>query len=266
MRQMIRPLLLMVLVLEISSCEALIYQTDVKLRTTPGDREIYFETVFLETPDGEMLAGWWVPAAPERAVVLYCHGNSGNISHSVDILDAFRKMGLSTFIFDYRGFGESTGKPSEKGLILDAETAWNFLIVQKSITPGKIILFGSSLGGAMASRLARLYCPAMLILESSFTSLDDVIKDSAPHWLPSEYLVSGMYVTKEYLKDVKCPVLIIHSKDDKLISVKHGMALYEAARGQKEFMVIRGPHGAGFTDDIAVHASRFDAFISKYLN
>jgi len=261
-----RPLLLTVLVLIISSCEALIYQTDGKLRCTPLDREIYFETVFLDTPDGEMIAGWWVPAEQERAVVLYCHGNSGNISHSVEIVDAFRKMGLSTFIFDYRGFGESTGKPSEKGFILDTEAAWNFLVEKKSVPPGKIILFGSSMGGAMASRLARLHCPAVLILESSFTSLNDVVKDSAPAWLPSEYFISGMYRTREYLKDVKCPVLIIHSKDDKLISVKHGMALYEAAQGQKEFIVIRGPHGAGFTEHIAFYAPKFDEFISKYLN
>lgn len=257
---------LLITALMVTSCETLIYQTDGKLRGTPWDRQIYYEAVFLEAPDGEMIAGWWVPARQERAVVLYCHGNSGNISHSVEIVDAFRKMGLSTFIFDYRGFGESTGKPSEKGFILDTEAAWNFLVEKKSVPPDKIILFGSSMGGAMASRLARLYSPALLILESSFTSLNDVVKEKAPAWLPSEYFISGMYHTREYVKDVKCPVLIIHSKDDKLISVRHGMELYEAAKGEKEFMVILGPHGAGFSDHIALYSAKFDKFISKYLN
>jgi alpha-beta hydrolase superfamily lysophospholipase len=250
----------------VSSCETLIYQTDGKIRCTPWDRAMDYETVFLDTPDGVMISGWWVPADRERAVVLYCHGNSGNISHSVDILDAFRKMGLSTFIFDYRGFGHSTGKPSESGFILDSETAWKFLVEQKSIAPERIILFGSSMGGAMASRLARKYHPALLILESSFTSLNDVVKDSAPAWFPSEHFVYGMYRTREYIKDVKCPVLIIHSKDDNLISVRHGMALYEAAKGEKDFMVIRGPHGAGFTDHIDFYTGKFSELISKYLN
>lgn len=257
---------LLILALMISSCETFIYQTDGRMRYTPWDRDIYYETVFLDTADGEMIAGWWVPALQERAVVLYCHGNSGNISHSVDIVKAFRKMGLSTFIFDYRGFGHSTGKPSERGLILDSEAAWKFLVEKKSVPREKIILFGSSMGGALASRLARLYNPGLLILESSFTSLNDVVKDSAPSWIPSEYFVYGMYRTREYVKDVKCPVLIIHSKDDTLISVRHGMALYEAAKTEKEFMVIRGPHGAGFTEHIDLYAAKFDEFISKYLN
>ncbi len=262
----IRCVFLLFLVLIVSSCEGLIYQTDGKIRCTPWDRAIYYETVFLDTPDGQMIAGWWVPAGQERAVVLYCHGNSGNISHSLDIVDAFRKMGLSTFIFDYRGFGHSTGKPSERGFILDSEAAWKFLVEKKSVPPVKIILFGSSMGGALASRLARLHSPALLILESSFTSLNDVVKDSAPTWLPSEYFIHGMYRTREYVKEVKCPVLIIHSRDDTMISVRHGMQLYEAVRSRKEFMVIQGPHGAGFSDYIDMYAAGFDQFISKHLN
>lgn len=264
--QIIRPLLLIALVLIICSCEGLFYQTDGRVRYTPWDRAIDYETVFLDTPDGEMLAGWWVPAKPERAVVLYCHGNSGNISHCLDVVDAFRKMGLSTFVFDYRGFGHSTGKPSEGGFVLDSETAWKFLVEKKSIPRERIILFGSSMGGALASRLARLHGPGLLILESSFTSLNDVVKDSAPPWLPSEYFIYSKFRTREYVKEVKCPVLIIHSKDDTLISVRHGMELYEAAKGEKEFMVIRGPHGAGFSDHIDLYAAKFDEFISRYLN
>lgn len=257
---------LFILLFMVVSCESLIYKADGRVRCTPWDRNIYFETVFLDTPDGEVITAWWVPAEPERAVVLYCHGNSGNISHCLDVVDAFRKMGLSTFIFDYRGFGHSTGKPSERGFVLDSEAAWNYLVGRKFVPPGKIVLFGSSMGGALASRLARLHSPALLILESSFTSLNDVVKDSAPPWLPSEHFVYGMYRTREYVKEVKCPILIIHSRDDTLISVRHGMELYEAAKGRKEFMIIRGPHGVGFTDHIGLYSARFDELISKYLN
>ncbi len=141
---------------------------------TPCDAGLDYEFVEISTVDGETLHGWFVPAPEATATVLFFHGNAGNISHRMEYLSMFNSLGYNTFIFDYRGYGDSSGTPSEPGTYRDAEAAWDYLIKERNISPGRIILFGESLGGAIAAWLAAREKPGLLVLASVFTSVPDV--------------------------------------------------------------------------------------------
>lgn len=249
----------------LSGCASrLVYHPDRDMRGAPADQGLPYESVDFETQDGMTLSGWWLPACKQRGVVLFCHGNAGNISHRLDSLLIFNKLGLSTFIFDYRGYGKSGGRPSERGTYLDAKAAWNHLVQTRKIPPEDIVIFGRSLGGSIAAWLAEDHHPRMLVVESSFTSLRDMVKDRFP-WFPARLLRNYQYDTRQYLQKTRCPVLIIHSRDDEFIPLRHGQELYEVAKGPKEFLEISGSHNRGFIDSLTQYESALDTFISKYL-
>lgn len=241
-----------------------IYHPDRDMKGRPADQGLRYEPVDLETQDRVTLSGWWIPACKQRGVVLFCHGNAGNVSHRLDSLLIFNRLGLSTFIFDYRGYGKSGGRPSEQGTYLDAEAAWHYLVQTQKIPPEYIIIFGRSLGGSIAAWLAQDHLPQMLILESSFTSLRDMVKDRFP-WFPARLVANYQYDTRQYLQKTRCPVLIIHSRDDELIPFRQGQELYEAAKGPKEFLEISGSHNRGFMHSLTLYESALDTFISRYL-
>src|SRR3972149_4686970 len=144
------------------------------LETTPADASLAYEDVHLTTVDNIGIHGWFVPHDTPRATLLFLHGNGGNISHRLEKLDIFHKLGLNTFIIDYRGYGSSAGSPSEEGTYRDAETAWNHLANDRAVSDQKIIIYGESLGGAVATWLATRHQPAALVLESCFTSVMDM--------------------------------------------------------------------------------------------
>lgn len=212
---------------------------------TPEQIGLKFENVAFLTEDGKILAGWFIPAEEPKGVLLFCHGNAGNISHRLDSIILFHQLGLSTFIFDYRGYGRSQGKITETGTYADAEAAWRYLVRMKEVPPSEIIIFGRSLGGAVASMIARNHKPKGLILESTFTSIPDIAADIYP-FLPVRILTRFIYSTIENIKDVKCPVLIVHSRDDDIIPFKHGRLIFDAAPDPKEFLEINGSHNEGF--------------------
>ena len=209
---------------------------------TPAAAGMDYEDLQLETEDGETLQGWFVPAAEdtERTVLIF-HGNAGNISHRLDTLRIWHRLGFNSLIIDYRGYGESSGSPSEPGLYTDARTAWQHLVESRGIAAGEIILFGRSLGGAVAARLATEVEPAALIVESSFTSVPDAAADIY-WWLPVRWLSRFEFATKEYVQAVDCPVLVVHSRDDEIIPFSHGRAIFEAASEPKQFIELRGGH------------------------
>ncbi|BBI99829.1 hypothetical protein FGKAn22_15220 [Ferrigenium kumadai] len=139
--------------------DSLVYYPDLggrEYEATPAQAGLPYEAVTLVTADGVSLAAWYVPAEHARGALLYAHGNGGNISHRIDAIRLFHDMGLSVFIFDYRGYGKSTGKPSEEGTYRDAEAAWQYLMHQRGIAPARIVMFGESLGGA-TTRMAVVY-------------------------------------------------------------------------------------------------------------
>ncbi len=220
-----------------------------KIITTPSSINLAYEEVMLETSDDENIHGWFIPSGShspdESNTVLFFHGNAGNISHRMETILILHKLGLNVFIIDYRGFGNSSGKPTELGTYLDAEAAWNYLSNTRNIQVNKIIIFGRSLGGGVGAELAKKVQPAMLILESTFTSMPDA---SAKHYpfMPTDLLVKHKYATKHKLRELTCPLLIIHSKDDEVIPYSHAKLNFALAKQPKKFIEINGGHGNGF--------------------
>jgi len=243
---------------------SVIYHPTRELEGSPEIVGLPFETVSFETADGVSLSAWWIPAESPRGILLFCHGNAGNRSHRLDSIRIFNRLGLSLFIFDYRGFGESGGRPTEEGLHRDAEGAWRHLVQAKGLDPGKMIVFGRSLGGAVAARLSRTHKPRALILESAFVSLREAARDSLPGFLV-DLLVPDQYPTLRDLTAAACPVLIIHSRDDEIIPFRHAAALHAAAPEPKEFLEIRGSHNRGFLDSLPAYEAGLDSFLSRVL-
>jgi fermentation-respiration switch protein FrsA (DUF1100 family) len=212
---------------------------------TPDELGLDFENVEFKTEDGLRLTGWYIPAENAKFTVLFCHGNGGNIMHRLDSINLFYKLGLSCFIFDYRGYGESEGRPSEEGTYLDARSAYEWLTKEKKISPDDIILFGRSLGGSIAAQLATKVKARALIVESTFTSYIDIGKKFYPY-MPVCWFARFSYRTIDYVKDVRCPVMFIHSRNDETVPFEFGLELYEAANEPKEFVEIFGSHNDGF--------------------
>jgi fermentation-respiration switch protein FrsA (DUF1100 family) len=239
----------------------MVYFPVKEISITPLDIGLAFEDVSLTTEDGTAISAWFIPADNERGVLLFCHGNAGNISHRLDSIRIFHDLGLSVLIFDYRGYGNSKGSSTEKGTYADAEAAWNYLTRERQYSPGRIILFGRSLGGSVASMLATRYRPAALIVESGFTSVPDLGKKLYP-FLPVRLLSRYDYNTLMNVQRTDVPKLFIHSPDDEIIPYEHGRKLFEAAAGPREFLQIRGDHNYGFLNSGSSYIDGLDRFIT----
>jgi fermentation-respiration switch protein FrsA (DUF1100 family) len=212
----------------------------------PGDIGLEYEKVQLRTPDHLALFGWYIPAKNAQFTLLYCHGNGGNISYTLDSINIFNELGLNCFIFDYRGYGASQGKPTEEGTYIDAQAAYDWLITEKKLKPADIIIFGWSLGGSIAAHLASNIEAKGLIIESGFTSYADIGQKFYPY-MPVRLFARYGFKTSDYLKQVNGPVLIIHSRNDEISPFELGLRLYEeAANEPKEFLEIFGGHNDGF--------------------
>lgn len=235
-----------------------------EITATPEDIGLSYEPVAIVTEDRIKLDGWFIPAQDARGVLLFLHGNAGNISHRLDSLKIFNDLRLSVFIFDYRGYGRSDGEPSEQGTYRDAEAAWRYLTEQWHVPPHDIVFFGRSLGAAVAAQLASRRAPKALILESAFTSVPDLAAEIYP-FLPVRWLARFRYNTKEYLKSIDCPVLIVHGRDDEIIPYAHGKRLFAAAREPKRFLEIRGGHNEGFLLSGQHYVKGLDAFLTTHL-
>jgi hypothetical protein len=235
-----------------------------ELGATPRDIGLEYEAIWLETSDHVRLSGWYVPSKSARGTLLFFHGNAGNISHRLDSLRIFHDLDLSVLIIDYRGYGQSGGKPSEAGMQRDAMEAWRYLVETRGEVPERIVLFGRSLGAALGAWLAARERPGALILESAFTSVPDLAADLY-WWLPARRLARLQYATLEYLAAIRCPVLVVHSPDDEIIPYRHGRALYEAARYPKDFLQIVGDHNTGFLLSGERYRRGLDDFLSRNL-
>jgi pimeloyl-ACP methyl ester carboxylesterase len=242
----------------------LIYFPYKKLVATPEDIGLIYESVEFTTPDGTQLHGWFIPHPDPRATVLFCHGNAGNISHRLDTARILQQLRLNTLLFDYRGYGHSRGLPSEQGTYQDVQAAWDFLTRQQGITPGRIVLFGRSLGGAIASWLATQVPAGGLIVESVFTSIPDLGTELYP-FLPVRILSRFQYPTREHLRQTRLPVLIVHSQEDEIVPYRHAQALYEVAHSPKALLQIRGGHNEGFVLSGASYLQGLDQFLQTYL-
>ena len=194
------------------------------LTMTPTDIGMDYQDVSIETTDGVTLHGWFIEGRSSQ-VLLFFHGNAGNISHRLDSIRQFQDLGLSVLIVDYRGYGQSEGRTTERGIYRDADAAWRYLIEDRGIVASDILIFGRSLGASVAARLAAQHQPLALIVESSFTSVPDIAQELYP-WLPARWLSRLSHATREYVRDVQCPILVVHSRDDEIIPFRHGEAIF----------------------------------------
>ncbi|WP_292988301.1 alpha/beta hydrolase [Nitrosomonas sp.] len=239
-------------------------QTGRDIASTPEQIGLAYESVEIKTGDKETLHGWFVPAPDAVGTVLLFHGNAGNISHRLDYLPMFRALRLNTLMFDYRGYGRSSGTPTEKGTYEDAIAAWQFLTESKGIASQEIVLYGESLGGAVAAWLAVQQNPAMLVLASVFTSVPDLAETIYP-FLPVRTIARFDYNTLKYLESINCPVLVAHSPHDEIVPFSHGRHLFHAAAEPKQFLTLAGGHNNGFIFMREEWINALGSFITAHL-
>jgi len=240
----------------------MVYVPFSEVSADPGQIGLSYQDLFIDVQDSRIHA-WFVPAENERGIVLFCHGNAGNISHRLQTIELLHSLDMSVLIFDYQGYGKSPGKPSEKGTYQDAWSAWNYLVDQRKINPEKIFIFGRSLGGAVAADLAAQTSPAGVILESTFTSVKDLGSELF-FFLPVRLLSRFEYDTLSKLEHISAPLKIIHSFDDEIIPFAHGQRLYQAAPEPKYFTRIQGGHNTGYLDSRERYLKELDDFFSRY--
>ncbi len=249
----------------------LVFMPSQDVIETPATVGIKYEDIQLKTKDNVNLAAWFIPAKDNtplgKAVILFCHGNGGNISHRVSYLPIFKELGLSTFLFDYRGYGRSEGKPTEEGTYSDVEAAWQYLTQEKQIPPQKIIIYGESLGGAIASYLAEKTAQerqnaAGLILASTFTSITDRAGELYP-FLPIRLLSRFSYNSRDRLPNIKIPLLVIHSTEDEIIPFHHGDRNFQVANEPKKLVKLRGDHNGGFLDSLETYRKGISEFVQR---
>ena len=241
----------------------MLYLPDAPGRTltnTPTDVGMDYQDVSIETADGVTLHGWFIAGRSLR-VLLFFHGNAGNISHRLDSIRQFQDLGLSVLIIDYRGYGQSGGKTTEKGMYRDADAAWHYLTDTRGIAANDILIFGRSLGASVASRLATQQQPLALIVESSFTSVPDIAQELYP-WLPARWLSRLSHATRDYTRDVHCPILVVHSRDDEIIPFRHGEAIFRAANEPRSMLALRGSHNDAFLQDEHTYTAGLRSFLT----
>lgn len=242
-----------------------LYAPDRSVDLTPRDVGLAYDEVAIRTADGETLQAWFVPAPANAAdpwTVLYCHGNAGDIGDRLDSLLTFHELGLNVLLFDYRGYGASTGKPSEQGTYADALASWRWLMDRRGIAPGRVVVLGRSLGGGVALWLALEVKPGALLMESAFTSVGDMGAAMFPY-LPVRQLSRFHYDNLARIADLRVPVMIAHSPDDRTIPFTHGQRLFARAPEPKRWVEFRGDHNAGGMDIDAPYREAFRTWLKE---
>lgn len=242
----------------------LVFYPAKKITSTPTVVGLPFEEVSLTTGDGVAINGWFVPAANPRGTLLFFHGNAGNLSNRIDSIAIFHSLRLSVFIIDYRGYGKSEGKPTIPGVGLDARAAWKWLTEEKKIPAERIVVFGRSLGGAVAMELMREAVPRALILESTFSSLPEMVRIDFLSPV-ARFLIGDVWNSARAARALTVPTLCIHSPDDEIVPYKLGKRLYEAVGSDdKSFFEIRGDHNEGFLTSYDAYCNALNAFVTRH--
>jgi fermentation-respiration switch protein FrsA (DUF1100 family) len=241
-----------------------LFTPERSFRGNPEHVGLDYTDIFPATSDGVKLHGWHMPAgSPSAHVWLILHGNGGNISVRLDQYKAIRdRYGVSIVAIDYRGYGKSEGKPSEYGLYSDALAAYQ--LTQKLHPNSKIIVFGRSLGGAVASQLASVVTPPALILEASISSMKEIVRERAPwtHYSPARFMVRSKFETASHVSNSSVPKLIIHGDSDQTVSFQHSERIFAAASEPKQLEII--PSGDHDGLDL-VDPERYHSVVSEFL-
>lgn len=228
------------------------------IEATPREIGLSYEDVSFETTDGQSLNGWFISAKGAYFTVLFTHGNGGNISHRLDKIKFFNDAGCNIFIIDYRGYGKSTGKPYEKGMYLDGEAAYDWLI-KRGIQPQQIIGYGESIGGAVIVNLALHRKFSGIILDGTPASSRDMAGEMMPY-VPY-WLFSSRWDTVGKIKSITAQKLLIYSINDEIVPYKQGRKNFDAAAGPKEFLQIHGSHNIGFLESKDIWSKKIMDFL-----
>ena len=222
-----------------------IYFPTRSLAATPADAGLEFVDVHFDAHDGVRVHGWWVPGRVDDTTLLWFHGNAGNLGDRVGLLDLLHdELGFGIFAVDYRGYGMSEGKPSEAGLYADAEAALEAAQVQAGASSDEIVVFGQSLGAAVAVELASTHRLRGVVLEAAFTSIPDMARHHYS-FLPVWPLLRTSFDSEARIDAIDAPLLMIHGQRDDIVPLAMGRRLFAAAAEPKEFRTVRG---AGHND------------------
>lgn len=213
------------------------------------------DRVMLATPDGERLVLWHSPAPPGRPTILFLHGNAGAMADRADRLAYYQSRGLGAAFLSWRGYGGSSGKPSESGLLTDAQTAYDHLRAN-GIGAGRIVLVGESLGTGVAVQTAAQNPVGAMVLEAPFTSAVDIARKAYP-WVPVNLLMRDKFHSSSHIARIGAPLLILHGERDAVIPFGFGKALFAAAKDPKTFLSL-GPVGHEALFDPATWAKGVD--------
>lgn len=242
---------------------------------TPASIAAPFEDLELTARDGATVHAWHVHADDvpvvrgasaahgPRGAVLICHGNAGNVENRLPLARAFRELGYDVLLFDYRGYGRSRGALSEEGTYLDGEAALDHLAA-RGFGPERTVVFGESLGGAVAVELARRRPVAALVVEDTFTALTDVGAEVYP-WLPVRWISRARYDSLAKVPGIRVPFLVIHSPEDRLVPFQHGQRLHDAHPGPRALLTTSGGHGGGGFLQRDAWVERVGNFLGEHL-
>ena len=258
------PLLLATFVSSACALERrFIFHPERTIFQTPAEVGLAFEDVHFVTEDGVRLNGWYIPHRDAALTLLWCHGNAGNISHRVQNIRLLHdRVAVNIFIFDYRGYGRSDGSISEAGTYVDGFAAVKFLGERYGVQPSQLIIFGRSLGAAVAAELATRIDSVALVLESPFVSVAEMARAVFP-LLPVGRFLSTQYNTVEKVRRVRTPVFVLHGDEDEVVPFAQGRKVFDAAAEPKKFYAIRG---AGHNDTFMVGGEPYYAALREALD
>ncbi len=197
------------------------------------------EEIWLPVDDTTTIFGWYIDSGPSSPVLLWCHGNAGNVSHRLENIRRLHQRGISIFIFDYRGYGRSTGVPSEAGLYQDALASYDYLIQQRRISFERLIIFGRSLGSSVAVEVAVKRSTAGLIVEGAFPSIQ-AMADHHYYGLPAKWILDVDFNLDKKVRLLRVPLLVIHGEQDSIVPMAMGKQVFDAALEPKQWYVVKG--------------------------
>jgi pimeloyl-ACP methyl ester carboxylesterase len=240
-------LLLLVLLIPLYYCgrlyftqRSIIFRPSPQVYGSPDEFHINFENLRLECRSGIKIHGWWMPGSINKAIIFF-HGTIGNLTYDLRTIAFLHSLGASLLSIDYPGYGESEGKASEQGCYEAAEAAWNFVCDTKGFKGEDVILFGKSLGGAVATYLAANHKCGGLVLHSGFTSIPDMAAHIYPY-LPVRLFCHSSMNALKYVTRSECALLLMHSETDEFIPIKQAHRIYEKAASPKHFIRLKGSH------------------------